>query len=100
MELLSTILIGISIVIMTCGMIGLLRSKDFYHRLLVCALVDTSGLLVMLIGLALRAPTVSIALKILMLVLAIFLTAPLISHKLGRSSYISGHRGNTEEIHE
>lgn len=85
---------------MTCGIIGLFRARGFYRRLLVCALVDTAGILIMLIALALRAWSIAVALKILLLMICIFLTAPLISHKLGRSAYMSGHRGQTEEIDE
>ncbi len=100
MLLISDILFVLSLLLMSLGMIGLYRSKGFYRRLLTCALIDTIGILIFLIGAAFRAPSISFALKILLLVVIIFLIAPLISHKLGRSSYLSGHREETEEINK
>ncbi len=96
----SNVLLAIALILMTIGMIGLFRAKGFYRRLLTCALIDTIGFLFLLIGLIFRAPSLSFALKIILLLVVIFLTAPLISHKLGRSSYMSGHLEETEEIHE
>ncbi len=100
MILFSNILIAIAILLMTLGMVGLFRSKGFYRRLLTSALIDTMGLMLFLFGLALRTATLSFSLKIILLIVAIFLTAPLISHKLGRASYLSGHKEEMEEINE
>lgn len=100
MLIFSNILIVVALIIMTCGMIGLIRWHDFYGRLLYVALVDTIGAIVLLLGLACRQEDVFIALKILLLVGCIFLTAPMISHKLGRSAYKSLHRGEVEELDE
>lgn len=97
MQLVSNIVIGIALLTMLCGMIGLLRSAGFYRRLLVASLVDTAGLLLLLLGLCLRAESVALSLKTLLLAGAILLTAPLVTHKLGRAAYLSGHREEEEE---
>ncbi len=99
MLILSNILIILSLLLMTCGMIGLIRARGFYRRLLVSALIDTIGVLTLLLGLALRAPTLSFSLKVVFLMITIFLIAPLITHKLGRSPYMSGLKQETEDSH-
>ncbi len=100
MVIASNIMIVFSMIMMTCGMIGLIRSKSFYRRLINIALVDTIGVLSLLLGLIIRQSSWQIAGKLLFLGLIIFLIAPVISHKLGRSAYISLHRGGVKEIHE
>lgn len=100
MLVLSNIIIGIGLLIMGCGMIAFVRWSGFYHRLLYASLVDTIGLIVLLIGVSLRQGSVFAALKILFLVFCVFLTSPIISHKLGRSAYKSLHRGEVKEINE
>ncbi len=100
MIVLSNVCIVAALIVMTCGIIGLLRWQDFYRRLLYVALVDTIGVILLLLGLVLRQNDLFIALKFLFLVVCIFFTAPIISHKLGRSAYKSLHRGEVEEIDE
>ncbi len=100
MLIISDILILISMIVILCGFVGIIRSKGIYAKLLTSALIDTAGLLIMLVALAFRSTDLAVALKILFIALATFITAPLISHKIGRSSYISGHREVTEEVDE
>lgn len=93
----GNLMIGLGLFILACGMAGLLRAKGFYRRLLSAALIDTAGLLVLLLGVAVRQGFCSFSFKVLLLMGAVFLTAPLVSHKLGRSAYLSGHRGEVQE---
>lgn len=97
MTIAGNIVIGAGLIVLLCGMLGLIRAKSFYHRLIAGALVDTAGLLIILFGVCLRQGIQASSLKILLLMGVIFLTAPLITHKLGRSAYLSGHR---EEVCE
>jgi len=79
-------------IFMLAGLIGIIRYRTFYRRLLVSALIDTAGVLLILGGAALWAAPSAFSLKILLMMGIILLTAPLVSHKLGRSAYLSGHR--------
>lgn len=97
MMLVANVVIAAGLVILVCGMIGLLRAQSFYRRLLAGALIDTAGLLVLLLGVLLRQGWSTFSLKLLLLMCAVLMTAPLISHKLGRAAYLSGHR---EEVLE
>lgn len=98
--LLGNAVIGLGLLILAFGMIGLVRAKGFYRRLLAGALVDTSGLLVLLFGVVLRQGIGTFSLKVLLLMVAVFLTAPLITHKLGRSAYLAGHRDGVRKYDE
>lgn len=92
MKTAAAILMIAGVLLMTAGIVGVIRYRTFYSRLLVSALADTAGVLLMLGGAALwRAPS-AFSVKILLMMGIILLTAPLISHKLGRSAYVSGHR--------
>lgn len=92
MHLFGTCVMGLGLFVMVCGVIGMIRFRTFYRRLLLGALVDTVGLLLLLLGVLLRQGQTAFALKTGLLMTAILLTAPLISHKLGRSAYLSGYR--------
>lgn len=100
MTLLGNAIIGLGLIILACGMIGLIRARGFYRRLLAGALIDTAGLLVLLLGAAVRQGFGAFSLKVLLLIGAVFLTSPLITHKLGRSAYLSGHREGVREYDE
>lgn len=92
MRLLGEFVMGAGLLVMLCGFIGLVRYRSFYRRLLVSALIDTVGLLLLLAGVVLRQGWNSFSHKVLLILLVVLLTAPLIAHKLGRSAYLSGHR--------
>lgn len=92
MHLLGTCVMALGLFVMVCGVIGMVRFRTFYRRLLLGALLDTAGLLLLLLGVLLRQGQTAFALKTGLLMAAILLTAPLISHKLGRSAYLSGYR--------
>ncbi len=97
MLILSNIFIGMGLLFLSCGMIGMLRFRGFYRRLLYASLIDTVGMITLLLGLAFRQDHVAVVLKMGFLILCIFLTSPIISHKLGRSAYMSNHREEVKE---
>ncbi len=99
MILIGNCIIALGLLLLVCGTIGLVRAKSFYTRLLAGALIDTAGLLVLLLGVFLRMGLHAFSFKILLLMGAVLLTAPLITHKLGRSAYLSGHSEEVQDDH-
>lgn len=99
MRLIGACLLLAGLFVMLCGVIGLIRFRTFYRRLLCGALLDTAGLLLLLLGLAVWQGSLTFALKLLLLIGAVLLTSPLISHKLGRCAYLSGYR-EKEDPHD
>ena len=72
----------------TTGVIGLLRFPDFYSRLHPAGKLDTLGLLLSLIGLALfnlhhfSLGTLLTSLKIILIVVFVFLASPTATHAI------------------
>lgn len=97
MRLAGNILMTAGLAVMLCGIVGLIRFRSLYGRLLVSSLIDTAGVLLLLMGAAVRQGSLLFCLKIGLLICAVLLTAPLITHKIGRSAYLSGHREGEED---
>lgn len=91
------IIMALGIAVMIGGLVGLIRFHTFYRRLLVGSLIDTAGLLLFLLGAVIRQGFTEFSLKLLFIMAAVILTAPLVTHKLGRSAYLSGHREDAAE---
>lgn len=92
MMLLGNAVIITGLLSMLCGIVGLLRFRTFYRRIVIGSLLDTAGLLLLLSGLAMRQGLTTFSLKLWLLLAVVFLTAPLITHKIGRCAYLSGYR--------
>ncbi len=81
--LLGAILCGV-------GTVGVLRFPDFYTRLHAASVTDTSGAILILIGMALLAPGWLIVLKLLAIFVFILLTSPAASHAVANAAHTAG----------
>lgn len=92
-NLLSGILIFIGSVFMIGGAVGLIRMPDFYTRLHAASVTDTGGILFIMIGLFLQAIFVFdnpiAAIKIVLVVIFIYFTAPTASHALAKAALMA-----------
>lgn len=91
-DILTLIFVIIGLVSAFVGVLGLFRFKFFYLRILVSANVDTVGMLFMMIGALISSPNITIALKIVVIIVLSMITTPLSSHATVRSAYASGLR--------
>lgn len=91
-KIVTAVFIGLGLLSACVGVYGLFRFKVFYMRLLVSAQVDTVGMLLMLAGAMVMAPSAGFALKILLIILLSLVTSPLSAHATARSAYASGYR--------
>lgn len=94
---LGEIIMALGVAVMIGGLVGLIRFHTFYRRLLVGSLIDTAGMLLFLLGAVIRQGLTEFSLKLVLIMAAVILTAPLVTHKLGRSAYLSGHREDAVE---
>ena len=85
---LSVMLLGL--VLMAIGIFGIFRFKTFYARMLVVSKVDTVGVVVFLMGLAIRNGFSFFSGKLLLIIISVLILSPLVSHMVARSAYISG----------
>lgn len=76
--------------LMAVGIFGIFRFRTFYARMLVVSKVDTVGVVVFLMGLALRQGFGFFSGKILLIMVCVLILSPLVSHVVARSAYISG----------
>lgn len=74
------------------GGIGLLRLPDFYSRTHAGSLTDTLGAALILLGLTLQATTWLVLVKLILVQVFMFLTAPTAAHALVRAAFSHGLR--------
>jgi multicomponent Na+:H+ antiporter subunit G len=86
------IIIAIGIVFILFGVIGILKYKNFYTRILVTSKIDTVGVITIFIGLAVRNGISFFSLKIMLLMGIMLIINPLASHMIARSAYLSGYK--------
>ena len=88
MDILVVLFLFVGLFFFTGGAVGILRFPDFYSRLHPAGKLDTLGLLLSLIGLALynlhhfTLGAVLTSLKILLIVVFVFLASPTATHAI------------------
>jgi len=92
LETLSNIIIIAGIILMSFGVIGIFKFKNFYPRILVTAKIDTVGVLTLMIGLIVKHNVSFFSLKLLMLLGIMLILNPLAAHMIARSAYLSGYK--------
>ena len=90
LEVVGLLVMLIGLVLMAIGIFGIFRFKTFYARMLVVSKVDTVGVIVFLMGLAIRHGFSFFSGKILLIIVCILILSPLVSHMVARSAYLSG----------
>lgn len=76
------ILAGLGVI--AVALFGVFRFKFVVDRMQSAAIVDTLGVMLVLIGLMLASPSVSYVLKLLVILAALWIGSPLTSHLLSR----------------
>ena len=91
-RIIAEIIMGAGLVFIALGVLGLFRFNSFYGRLLVSSVLDTMGLLTLLIGVMIRQGAGFFTLKVGLLLLIVLLIGPVTTHKIGRSAWLSGYQ--------
>ena len=86
MDILSTILILIGCLFVFIAALGILRFTDIHSRLHASTKATSFGLMLILIGVSLHYFTVVVVVKSILVLVFIYLTAPLAAHSISRSS--------------
>ena len=100
MELLGNIIIIAGILLMSFGVIGIFKFKNFYPRILVTAKIDIVGMLTLIIGLVIKHGFGYFSLKLLLLLGITMILNPLAAHMLARSAFLSGYELSDNESNE
>ena len=98
-EIASWALIIAGVFFTITGTIGLIRLPDVFTRMHGAGMVDTMGIGLILIGLLLHAPTVIVAIKLVLILAFIFFTSPTTCYALARATIHAGVKPllNTDE---
>ena len=96
MRIAGEVIIILGIVFTLFGVVGLIRFKNFYTRILVTAKIDTVGAITIFVGLAVRHGFNFFSLKVLLLMAIMIIINPLASHMIARSAYLSGYKTETQ----
>ena len=91
-QFLSTVLAVIGALLILVAGIGIVRLPDLLTRMHASSKAGTLGAVCVLLAVALRFADFVTAVKIVLIVLFLFLTAPVASHMIGRAGYCSGVR--------
>ena len=92
MNALGSVIVAVGIVFILFGVIGIIKYKDFYQRILVTAKIDTVGVITIILGLAVKHGLSFFSLKVLLLMIILMIINPLATHMIARSAYLSGYR--------
>jgi multicomponent Na+:H+ antiporter subunit G len=90
LQVLSALLLGAGCFFLLTGAAGVLRFPDFHSRMHPAAKGDTLGQMLVLGGLALHLGFQLATLKLAIIVLFLFLTAPTATHAMAHSAWLAG----------
>ena len=99
MQLAGDIIIIIGALFILLGVIGIIKFKNVYTRILVSAKIDTVGTITIILGIALKHGLSFFSLKALLILCIMIIINPLTSHMIARSAYLSGYQteGQSEQ---
>lgn len=84
-EIIISILLVLGSLFIMIAAIGLLRFKDFFGRIHAATKATSFGILLLLIAVMIYFDSWSITLKSLLIIIFIYLTAPLAAHSIAKS---------------
>jgi multicomponent Na+:H+ antiporter subunit G len=90
MEIAGNIIIYAGIIFMLIGVIGILKYKNFYARILITTKIDTVGVFTIIVGIIVKHGISFFSLKLLLLLVLIMIINPLITHIIAHCAYSSG----------
>jgi len=90
LELLTTLLLLAGAIFSFIAALGIFRMPDLFTRMHAAAKTGTLGVGLVLLALALHFWEIGIATRAGLVILFLFLTAPIAAHMIARAGYISG----------
>jgi len=91
LEIAGNIIMSLGILFMAIGIIGIIKYKNFYTRILLTTKIDTIGAITFILGVAVKHGFSFFSLKVLLLVGIMLILDPLATHIIARSAYNCGY---------
>lgn len=90
MDVLAAVIVFLGAVMTFLASIGLFKFEDLYARMHAATKPATLGLMLILLGAALLTPGWDATIKLVLIVLLQFITAPVGAHLMGRAAFRAG----------
>jgi len=87
-ELFTAIFLLVGAAFIFIAALGIVRFPDLFTRMHAASKASTLGLGCILLGVAIAFPSAIVIAKSLVVLLFIFLTAPVVAHMIGRAAYL------------
>jgi multicomponent Na+:H+ antiporter subunit G len=88
-DVLATLAVVLGAAFGVLSAIGIVRMPDVYIRLQVASKASSLGIALLMLGVAAHFDDVSVTIRAVLVVLFLFLTAPVAAHVIGRAAYIT-----------
>jgi len=89
-DILSSLMMVAGGLLMVVSGLGLVRLPNIFTRLHAAGLADTGGIALLLLGMALYAGWSMVTVKLLLIAVFLFFTAPTASHAVGHAAILGG----------
>jgi len=89
-DLIATLAIVLGTAFGLLSAVGILRMPDVYIRLQVASKASSLGIALLMLGVAAHFGELSVTVRALLVVLFLFMTAPVAAHVIGRAAYLTG----------
>jgi multicomponent Na+:H+ antiporter subunit G len=88
-DILATVAVVLGTALGVLSAVGLLRMPDVYIRLQVASKASSLGIALLMLGVAIHFDELSVTIRALLVVVFLFLTAPVAAHVIGRAAYLT-----------
>jgi multicomponent Na+:H+ antiporter subunit G len=89
-EIVVTVAVVLGTVFGLLSAVGILRMPDVYIRLQVASKASSLGIALLMVGVAAHFGRIDVTIRALLVVVFLFLTAPVAAHLIGRAAYLMG----------
>ena len=89
-EFVVTVAVVLGTVFGLLSAVGILRMPDVYIRLQVASKASSLGIALLMVGVAAHFGRLDVTIRALLVVVFLFLTAPVAAHLIGRAAYLMG----------
>ncbi|HSM33424.1 MAG TPA: monovalent cation/H(+) antiporter subunit G, partial [Anaerolineae bacterium] len=89
-DLIATVAVVLGTALGVLSAVGVLRMPDAYIRLQVASKTSSLGIALLMLGVAAHFDEISVTIRALLVVVFLFLTAPVAAHVICRAAYLSG----------
>ncbi len=88
--IIATVAVVLGTTLGVLSAVGILRMPDVYIRLQVASKASSLGIALLMLGVAAHFGDISVTVRALLVVVFLFLTAPVAAHVIGRAAYLTG----------